>query len=81
MENTIYKGQVIFFNTKRGYGFISWTKDGEIQKDLFVHFSDIKQDGFKNLFAKQNVEFCLGKNNNGIDKAIDVNVVADQKNT
>ena len=39
------EGTVKWFNPEKGYGFIS-QKDGE---DLFVHFSEIKMDGFKTL--------------------------------
>ena len=36
------EGTVKWFNPEKGYGFIS-QNDGE---DLFVHFSEIKLDGF-----------------------------------
>ena len=39
------EGTVKWFNPEKGYGFIS-QNDGE---DLFVHFSEIKMDGFKTL--------------------------------
>jgi len=74
-NNKSYEGEVVFFNTKRGYGFISWQIEGEKQKDIFVHFSDIDQSGFKNLFSKQKVIFKIGKNNNQIDKAIEVKTI------
>ena len=38
-------GKVKWFNTSKGYGFIQ--REGA--KDLFVHFSGIKSDGFKTL--------------------------------
>ncbi len=70
-----FTGTVIFFNTKKGYGFIGWEKGGIRQKDIFVYFSDINQSGFKNLFSKQKVRFDLGKNQAGIDKAVNVEVI------
>ena len=78
MENKkeIFEGTVVFFNTKRGYGFIEWEKGGEKQKDIFVHFSDISQTGFKNLFAKQKVKFSTGLNNNGVVKATEVEILS-----
>ena len=47
------EGTVTWFNSEKGYGFIS-QKDGE---DLFVHFSEIKMDGYKTLDEGQAVSF------------------------
>ena len=47
------EGTVKWFNPEKGYGFIS-QKDGE---DLFVHFSEIKMDGFKTLDEGAAVQF------------------------
>lgn len=66
----IYTGIVEWFS--KGYGFISWEIDGVKQKDLFVHYSDISMDGYKNLKKEQKVEFCVGLNKKGAPKAIDV---------
>ena len=68
-------GEVIWFDPKRGYGFISWKKDGESQKDLFVHFSDVFCEGFKTLYKGQKVSFGIGENKHGDPKAIDVVVL------
>ena len=38
-------GKVKWFNAEKGYGFIQ--REGG--KDLFVHFSGIKSEGFKTL--------------------------------
>jgi cold shock CspA family protein len=67
-----FYGEVIFFDPKRGYGFILWTKEDVQQKDLFVHFSDIVCEGYKTLYKGQKVSFGLGTNKNGIPKAVDV---------
>ncbi|MEL7568935.1 MAG: cold-shock protein [Eubacteriaceae bacterium] len=48
------KGTVKWFNTKKGYGFISKDNDGQ---DLFVHFTAIKSKGFKSLQDGQKVTF------------------------
>jgi CspA family cold shock protein len=46
-------GTVKWFNGSKGYGFI--TREGG--PDVFVHFSAIQGDGFKNLDEGQTVEF------------------------
>ena len=47
------EGTVKWFNSSKGYGFIS-PESGE---DVFVHFSAIEGDGYKNLEEGQSVEF------------------------
>ncbi|MEA3346738.1 MAG: cold-shock protein [Candidatus Auribacterota bacterium] len=46
------KGEVKWFNDKKGYGFIT-LESGE---DIFVHHSEIQGDGFKSLSEGQKVE-------------------------
>ena len=55
------EGTVKWFNPEKGYGFIS-QKDGE---DLFVHFSEIKMDGFKRLDEGAAVQFDVTTGQNG----------------
>ncbi len=47
-------GTVKWFNGSKGYGFIT-RDDGE--KDVFVHFSAIQGEGYRNLEEGQRVEF------------------------
>ena len=47
------KGTVKWFNESKGYGFIS----PEEGKDVFVHFSEIRMEGFKTLTKGQVVQF------------------------
>ena len=47
------KGTVKWFNSNKGYGFIT-PEEGE---DVFVHFSAIQSEGYKNLDEGQAVEF------------------------
>ena len=47
------QGTVKWFNAKKGYGCIS---DAE-GKDIFVHFSALNMDGFKELKDGEAVEF------------------------
>ena len=49
------RGSVKWFNNDKGYGFIEYV-DGE---DIFVHYSAIKQEGYKTLTEGQRVEFDL----------------------
>ncbi len=46
-------GTVKWFNSEKGYGFIT----SEEGLDIFVHFSAINTDGFKSLDEGQAVEF------------------------
>ncbi len=49
------KGTVKWFNTTKGYGFIQ--REGGA--DVFVHYSAIQGNGFRNLEEGQPVEFTL----------------------
>lgn len=53
---------------KKGYGFII-APDG---KDIFVHQSSIKMDGFRHLDEDDIVDFELGAGKDGREQAIDV---------
>ena len=46
-------GTVKWFNSEKGFGFIT-REDGP---DVFVHFSAIAAEGFRNLDENQKVEF------------------------
>lgn len=48
-------GTVKWFNGTKGFGFIA--REGG--PDVFVHFSAIQGDGFKNLDEGQRVEFTV----------------------
>ncbi len=55
-------GVVKWFNGEKGYGFIA--RDNE-EKDVFVHFSAIKADGFRTLREGQRVEFEVVEGDKG----------------
>lgn len=55
------QGRVKWFNPQKGYGFIE-VEDG---KDVFVHYSEIQEEGFKTLEEGQEVEFEVVEGNRG----------------
>ena len=61
------RGRVKWFNEQKGFGFISQ----ESGDDLFVHFSSIKQEGFKVLHHGDEVEFEIAQGKKGL-QAVDV---------
>ena len=54
-------GTVKWFDVRKGFGFIS-DEDG---MDYFVHFSEIRGDGFKRLRDGQSVTFESGEDDQG----------------
>jgi len=58
-------GRVKWFNTAKGYGFIE--REGE--SDVFVHYSQIQMDGFKDLKEGQVVSFDLVDTSKGLQAA------------
>ena len=63
-------GTVKWFNASKGYGFIE-REDGP---DVFVHFSAIRGEGFRNLEEGQSVEFTVEQGPKGL-QATDVAVL------
>ncbi|MFQ6102995.1 MAG: cold-shock protein [Candidatus Glassbacteria bacterium] len=55
------RGKVKWFSDQKGYGFIT-TESGS---DVFVHFSEIKGDGYKTLSEGQEVEFEIQMGDKG----------------
>jgi len=55
------QGTVKWFNGSKGYGFIE-PEEGE---DVFVHFSAIMGDGYRNLEEGQRVEFTITQGQKG----------------
>jgi CspA family cold shock protein len=64
------RGTVKFFNAEKGYGFIS--REGG--SDVFVHFSNIKAEGYRTLLEGQAVEFDVAPGRKG-EEAQNVMVV------
>ena len=61
-------GTVKWFNESKGFGFI---ERDEGKGDVFVHFSAISGEGFRNLAEGQRVEFSVAQGDKG-PKAEDV---------
>lgn len=56
------RGKVKWFNPDKGFGFIAPNDGG---KDLFVHHSEVKMEGFATLEDGQEVEFEVGQGQKG----------------
>ena len=63
-------GTVKFFNTEKGYGFLS-RPDGD---DVFVHYSNVEGTGFRTLEEGQQVEFDIAPGRKG-EEARNVKVI------
>ena len=55
-ENGRVLGTVQWFSRVKGYGFIR--PDGE-EEDVFIHYSLIRGEGYRNLSRGQRVEFTM----------------------
>ncbi len=55
-------GTVKWFNSDKGYGFITPDDGGN---DLFVHHSEVKTTGYANLDQDQKVNFEVGQGKKG----------------
>jgi len=66
-----HTGRVKWFNGQKGYGFI---QVDESQEEVFVHYTDIKEEGFRTLNENDRVEFSIEKDVKG-PKAVDVRVM------
>ncbi|MFT4145299.1 MAG: cold-shock protein [Mobilitalea sp.] len=63
------KGTVKWFNSQKGFGFIT----DEQGNDVFVHFSGLAMDGFKSIDEGQNVTFEVTKGARGM-QAVNVQI-------
>ncbi len=54
-------GTVKWFNRVKGYGFITQ----ESGSDVFVHYSAIRGEGYRNLYEGEMVEFVVQETDKG----------------
>lgn len=66
-EDIMSNGTVKWFNSTKGFGFIT----GEDNKDIFVHQSEIQQEGFRTLEEGQKVSYDVEASEKG-DRAVNV---------
>lgn len=69
------QGTVKWFNNSKGFGFLT-TDDG---RDFFFHHTDIKMDGFRSLDSEDIVDFEIGTDKDGREKAVNVQPVITRK--
>lgn len=56
-------GKVKWFSAHKGFGFINRMND---KTDIFVHYSQIDQKGFRTLNEGDDVSFVVFKTENGL---------------
>ena len=56
------RGKVKWFDADKGFGFIN-RGEGE---DIFVHYSQIREDGYRSLEVGQEVKFDLTETERGL---------------
>ena len=62
-------GTVKFFNTDRGYGFITNEEGG---KDAFVHISAVERSGMSSLREGQKLSYVLESGRDGKVSAVNL---------
>ncbi len=65
-------GKVKWFDPEKGFGFIN-SGEGE---DIFVHYSQIQEDGYRSLEEGQEVTFELSRTTRGLQARNVVKVLA-----
>ncbi len=65
-------GTVKWFNTNKGYGFIS---PDEGNQDVFVHITALEEAGLRQLDDGQRVSYEIAKNKEGRESAVELKLV------
>jgi CspA family cold shock protein len=66
---TMANGTVKWFNTTKGFGFISPDDGG---RDVFVHISAVERAGLTGLADNQKVTYELEPGRDGRESAVDI---------
>jgi CspA family cold shock protein len=74
MDDARRQGSVKWFSRVKGYGFIA---PDDQEKEIFVHFSGIEAEGYRNLEQGQRVTFEVEDTPKG-PQAIHVTIVASE---
>ncbi len=75
MESDRMQGTVKWFSRVKGYGFIA-PEDGG--KEIFVHFSGIEGEGYRNLEEGQKVTYVVEETPKG-PQAVSVRAMVEDK--
>jgi CspA family cold shock protein len=66
------KGTVKFFNTTKGFGFITPENGG---KDAFVHISAVERSGLDGLYENDKVEYEMQTGRDGKESAANLKLL------
>lgn len=72
VRSAALEGTVLWFNNKKGYGFIG----RESGPDVFVHYTDIDGDGYRTLQEGERVTFQIVQGRKGPQAANVVKVAS-----
>ena len=59
--NTMPSGKVKWFNSKKGYGFIT---DDETNKDIFLHITELENSKLRVLKEEQKIKYDIKEEKN-----------------
>lgn len=65
-------GEVVWFDSRKGFGFIAGDEKGE---DILVHYSQIVGEGYRNLHEGNRVEYEIGDGLKGKREAKNVKAI------
>ena len=65
-------GTVKFFNTTKGFGFISPENGG---KDAFVHISAVQRSGLQGLYENDKVTYDIESGRDGKESAVNLKLL------